>query len=1464
MRSNLRFRGVVAAAALALAAACSNSSDPGATGVGAGTPGSDSSTGFETSGGKDATTGSDASGGTDAATGQDGGGGGSDSGSGGSDSGSGDTGGGDTGGGTDQDTGGGGDTGGGDTGTTEDTAVGGCKEDKDCPAATAACKKAVCDKSTGACSAADDDDGKSCDDGNGCTVGDKCAKGACGGGAAKDCDDKQACTDDSCDPAAGCKNTPNTQQCNDNNECTTADVCKDGACSPGSAKVCDDGNPCTDDNCDKTKGCETTPNTATCDDGDACTTGEKCADGKCAGSSPVACDDKNPCTTDACDPKSGCTAAKAADGTSCDDGDACTLTDVCTAGACAGAAQSCDDKNPCTKDSCDKTKGGCVNANDDTLPCDDGNPCSTGDKCTAGKCDGVGKDCTDSNPCTDDGCKDSICVFTNNAAACDDGDACTQGDTCDGAGACKKSTPVVCDDKNSCTKDTCDKANGTCSFANTTDLCNDANACTTGDACKDGACAGTPKVCDDNKPCTIDSCDNASGNCSASNAADGTSCDDGTVCTQNDACATGACKGSDVKCDDGNACTTDACDAVKGCTATNNTAPCDDGDACTTADACKDGKCGGGPAKVCDDKNACTNDSCDKASGCVHANNTATCSDSDACTDADACKNGACAGQIKKCDDGKLCTDDSCDKATGCKYANNTALCTDGSICTTADACKGGVCVGASPMVCDDKNPCTTDSCDAKLGCQYKAAVDGGQCDDGNGCTVNDACKAGKCLGAGKNCDDNNICTTDTCAADVCAYANNKNPCNDNSICTLVDTCDGNKKCVGSTPLPCNDQNPCTTDTCDPIKGCVFTVNTLACNDGLYCTKGDTCALGLCKSATPTCDDGNVCTNDTCDEAADKCGTVVNTADCNDGDLCTPGDKCSAGTCKPGKPIVCDDVNPCTVDSCDKVSGKCMFKLTTDVKVCPLHALPKWWPIDYADPLWFGASNSASVKWRTDKTPAVPGAITGLASLNFNNGTDYADATVGSPAGRVTGKATGAFFVDATKVTGSFMTFAILSYNGVEADNGYDSRTIEFSTDGFATIAVSSKLDNTKNQNAWVIETVNLKALIGKSFQVRFSFDSIDGTENNGKGWFVDHANIYLGPEVMVTPASLHVDPFDSNVNGWQFETPVAGSAWAIDNLPAIAPHSPGLVNGNTLNFNNGKDFAGTVNGTTISPVVNLEGVPAGPVTLLWREWIDTEALSFADKRYVEVSGDAFATLPVGSQLVTTSAMLGGWRWQWVDLSALKGKKFRVRFRFDSFDATNNSGKGWAIDDIQLAAAQAPSFGDMITCANASNWTIANGAGPGWAVDAAGDIPAWSPDCSLNFNNAKANASGKFDYKCAANATKAHGKATSPVFTVQAPVAGQKAWLQFKAYADIETLAGYDVLRVQVRDIGANKTTDFAVDKTAIYKKWNDVAIDLSPWHAKPVTVTFWFDSTDCGVNDTAGVFIDNVMVRAK
>ena len=68
-------------------------------------------------------------------------------------------------------------------------------------------------------------------------------------GLAQPCNDGNACTDDACDPKLGCFSKANSAGCDDSNACTTADTCANGSCS-GTIVDCDYKDACTVDICD--------------------------------------------------------------------------------------------------------------------------------------------------------------------------------------------------------------------------------------------------------------------------------------------------------------------------------------------------------------------------------------------------------------------------------------------------------------------------------------------------------------------------------------------------------------------------------------------------------------------------------------------------------------------------------------------------------------------------------------------------------------------------------------------------------------------------------------------------------------------------------------------------------------------------------------------------------------------------------------------------------------------------------------------------------------------------------------------------------------------------------------------------------------------------------------------------------------------------------------------------------------
>ena len=720
--------------------------------------------------------------------------------------------------------------------------------------------------------------------------------------------------------------------------CTTIGLCPAyGRCNVGNCLAesapCDDNNPCTADQCLPT-GC----NHVAFGGGINCT------------------DDGKPCTDDLC--KLGNCVHPLRQGR-------CLVDGICANDGERAFAVGCEQ--------CDATKpdqwqlaasGGCI----------DDDPCTGDEVCnSSGACVGQPILCDDGNPCTDDSCDGALgCVQLPNTATCTDDDPCTSGDGCVG-GTCAHTSALECDDQNPCTLDTCNSALG-CSSIPTEGTClADADPCTD-DVCIAGKCVGVPSVTvcqigsicvpggvtSDANPCLI-----CAPNVDATTwtVLDGVGCDDGNACTTLDTCKNGGCFGALVECNDGSGCTYDSCDPFAGCVYAPITGACDDGSACTTNDTCVQGQCKGtivGPAD-CLDGNPCTTDWCDDVAGCTHAPNSGPCDDNDPCTKNDFCNTAACLpGYIvcpcefhSDCDDSNSCTLDVCVIGDGC---SNTAIgggkaCDDSDPCTGNDTCNGAICSGV-PLLCDDNNPCTADVCLAELGCIHKP-LQGIVCDDDSKCTKADVCVDGSCVGVPLLCDDGNDCTTDSCAPaqGKCKATPREDgaPCVTDGIPCTLDIC-LNAKCTHSLVASgfCLIDGACISGGAShPAKACFGCLPAAsptgwsllvgaACDDGNACTVNTACTVsGACVGPPWDCDDNDACTLDACSPQAigkDPCLHVSKSGACDDGNACTTSDVCKNGVCQ-GTSTVCEDDNPCTLDACSPSSG-CFATQVADGTAC--------------------------------------------------------------------------------------------------------------------------------------------------------------------------------------------------------------------------------------------------------------------------------------------------------------------------------------------------------------------------------------------------------------------------------------------------------------------------------------------------------------------------------------------------
>jgi cysteine-rich repeat protein len=310
-------------------------------------------------------------------------------------------------------------------------------------------------------------------------------------------------------------------------------------------------------------------------------------------------------------------------------------------------------------------------------------------------------------------------------------------------------------------------------------------------------------------------------------------------------------------CDDGNLTSGDGCDANCTITACGNGVPtvgedCDDGNL-TDDDGC-DSNCtptGCGNAipttgEDCDDGNLTSGDGCDE-------NCTPTGCGNGIVTTGEACEppgSGACD---EKCQLSCAAPDD----------------CADTDPCTVNEHCEATGCV-VDPIVTDDNEPCTVDSCDS-TGVHHDAEADGVGCTLPSDPTATAICVAGLCglsvCGDGymdpnapsgaEECDDHNTIDDDECT----------------NACTLPACGDD----VQQANEECDDGNTAADDGCSPA--CLEE----RCGDGEM-------------QASEACDDGNVISNDGCSTscALESCGDGVQQAaeQCDDGNTAA-GDGCS-------------------------------------------------------------------------------------------------------------------------------------------------------------------------------------------------------------------------------------------------------------------------------------------------------------------------------------------------------------------------------------------------------------------------------------------------------------------------------------------------------------------------------------------------------------------------------------------
>ena len=557
--------------------------------------------------------------------------------------------------------------------------------------------------------------------------------------------------------------------------------CVEGCCAATAAplfSVCEaqGAGPCEEGACSDSGACivVTAADGKFCNEemADACAS-YSCVGGNCVSSSLQDCDDNNECTTDSCsvDCSSGeclavCAHEAVADGSLCNDQNACTGGDACMEGVCGGTEDLCE----CEEDA------DCVAKDTDlcdavALVCDVENS-----KCVESATDAVVCEAGDISTCEEIACEPATgeCVVAQKAeyATCDDGDPCTgcapgvtecnnAHDYCNANGVCQSGSGSPCE----CVEDV------DCAPFDDGDLCNGSWGCV------DGACAALEGQVDcsaqEAPVCHTLACAPESGTCEAFPAQEGSSCEN--TDDPNAACvATWACSAEQ------------ACEAD---TLVEDDAPCGE-----NGETCQAGVCTV-PPTLCEQYCATLEANCTE--GNVQA------------FDVD-CET-ACASWPEG-DEG-----DTAANTTHCRLYHATAAADDAELhCPHASESGGGVCVDPDPcenVVCDAPPEAM---CDGNTAMTYAAE---GTCADGV-CSYtetttdcgDDVCEAGVCEAAPDPCAetvcdappeamcDGNTAMTyaaeGTCADGVCSYTETATDCGDD-VCTdgacvqAPDPCDG-------------------------------------------------------------------------------------------------------------------------------------------------------------------------------------------------------------------------------------------------------------------------------------------------------------------------------------------------------------------------------------------------------------------------------------------------------------------------------------------------------------------------------------------------------------------------------------------------------------------------------------------------------------------------------------------------
>src|SRR5207253_252265 len=137
-----------------------------------------------------------------------------------------------------------------------------------------------------------------------------------------------------------------------------------------------------------------------------------------------------------------------------------------------------------------------------------------------------------------------------------------------------------------------------------------------------------------------------------------------------------------------------------------------------------------------------------------------------------------------------------------------------------------------------------------------------------------------------------------------------------------------------------NLDDACHTGACSATSGqCIANnkTNGTGCNDGNLCTTADQCTAGVCGGTTTNCSNlDDACHTGACSATSGQCIAANNTngTTCSDGNLCTTAAQCTSGVCGGTTPNRSNLDDACHTGACSATSGQCTAVNRTNGTTC--------------------------------------------------------------------------------------------------------------------------------------------------------------------------------------------------------------------------------------------------------------------------------------------------------------------------------------------------------------------------------------------------------------------------------------------------------------------------------------------------------------------------------------------------